>query len=122
MEIIQLYQGNTRTCGQHAVAMVTGQPIEEVYEVFGHKKGTTTAEVVAALRQFGLNCSDTRVAIGRKPMPELCIITVMDKGVRHWAAYHESIVYCSSLGTHYLEDYMEQFHSRIFSCIKIQVP
>jgi hypothetical protein len=61
-------------CGQIAVAVVTGLPLDEVIErgFAGHRGKTNTRRVKQALRRFGVECGDklertrrTDVAIAR---------------------------------------------------------
>lgn len=123
MQIQLILQGKSPTCGQHSVAMVTGQPIELIYQLFGHKKGTYTIELVRVLKQLGFQCSNQRKAI-HKTIPELCILHVNSKSVRHWCVHHKGLIYCSGLGSGIftVESYRDQFGLRIFSCIEILPP
>lgn len=123
MTIQHIYQPEkSRICGQCSVAMVTGKPIEEVFQVFGHKHGTHTHEVVSALRKLGVQTSNQRTAFPMNQIPELCIMHISRKKVRHWAVHHKGTIYCSSLGVFTLAEYQAREGVRMFSCIKIQLP
>lgn len=46
------------TCGQACVAMIAGISLKKAIEVVGKKGGTTTKDLVKALRKLGFKCGD----------------------------------------------------------------
>lgn len=66
-------------CGQCCVAMAAGVSLERAIEVLGESRsGTTTKQIVQALRYFGVQCADRPRRISRaKPVwPERAILTI----------------------------------------------
>jgi len=60
-------QYDKRNCGQIAVAVITGQPLREVYEIIGHDGGTKTKDLARALRKFGYSCPNKLKKLKEKP-------------------------------------------------------
>jgi hypothetical protein len=54
-------------CGQVAVAMIAGVELDEAIAAVGHRRSTTTRDVVRGLRHFGLICPDRLQRIERPP-------------------------------------------------------
>lgn len=73
----------SHNCGPIAVAVITGVPLEKVYEVIGKKGNTSTKDVARGLRKLGYSCPRR---LQREPRPELGIAHLRYKGERrsHW--------------------------------------
>lgn len=65
-------------CGQCCIAMAAGISLSEAIKTVGHKRGTRTKEVVAALRALGINCEEKLVRISRKKpvLPKRAILAI----------------------------------------------
>lgn len=65
MKLVAQPQGSS-LCGQCCVAMAAGVSLTRAKEIIGHDSGTTTREVITALRALGLNCADRMVRPSRQ--------------------------------------------------------
>lgn len=89
----------TSLCGQACVAMAAGVSLDRAIRVVGHSKprGTHTWEVVKALRNLGVSCSDRcrRISRNRPEYPSKAILVVRQNGNRlyHWVYYEEGVFY-----------------------------
>ncbi len=81
---------DSKLCGHACVAMVTGKTIGRAVVVIGHKRGTTTREIAAALQKMGAKPNGSRLKIFRGDLPEKAILKVVPKnrkgaaGTWHW--------------------------------------
>jgi hypothetical protein len=71
-------------------------------DAFGKRGGTTTQEVIAALRHFGIPCADKLTRISAKAKkPDFCMVVLRsseDKSFNHWCVYYEKRYYNPDLG------------------------
>jgi hypothetical protein len=97
MSVTHLLQpSDLPVCGQTCVAMAAGVSLERAYEVFGHQSGTTTREVVQALRHLGINCADRlRRCSKTRAIPARAILHTREQGGRraHWMLMWDGRVY-----------------------------
>lgn len=87
MRLIRQPEG-TALCGQCCVAMAAGVSLERAIEAVGHRKqrGTTTGELVRALRFFGVECADCLRRVSRsKPIgPRRGLVVIKRDDAEHW--------------------------------------
>lgn len=79
---------DSRLCGQTCLAMVLDLSLEEAIQLIGHDKGTTTRELVAALRKMGLRPSGKLI---RGEPSNLSIVKIVGRQQTvgwHWAVYN----------------------------------
>lgn len=84
----------SRLCGHSVLAMVLGVPLDRACEVMGHRRGTRTRELVAALGEHALD-SRLRV-IGKRPLlgvPDPCVLKVRWKKGSHYVLRVGTAVY-----------------------------
>jgi hypothetical protein len=75
-------QTTENSCGQACVAMLTGQPIEEVIKVIGHDNSTYSKDLVKALRHFDLKCADTLTPYTEDTILPIISIILVDHDVK----------------------------------------
>lgn len=79
MRLVRQPDGSS-LCGQCCVAMAAGVSLDRAIEVVGHEKlaGTTTRDVVNALRHLGVPCADKlkRVSRSKPHLPKRGIIVI----------------------------------------------
>jgi len=91
-------------CGQACIAMAAGVSLDRACEVVGHRKerGTTTREVVRALRTLGVPCADRlrRVSRARPHLPKRAIVAIhrppeenRHRGQWHWMLAWDGVIY-----------------------------
>lgn len=61
---------DSRICGQLAIACLTNKTPKQAIEVIGHDHGTTTKELISALRKFGWR------PVGKRCIPNQRLIDV----------------------------------------------
>jgi hypothetical protein len=87
MRLVRQPNGSS-LCGQCCVAMVANVTLKEACAAVGHekKRGTTTPEIVAALRKLGVHCADRlkRTAKHRTIPRRAIIATYSKRGSGHW--------------------------------------
>lgn len=82
-------------CGQTCIAMAADVSLDRACDVVGHRKlgGTTTREVVHALRELGVPCASSlkRISRLRPVLPKRCIVAIhrpkepgRHRGRWHW--------------------------------------
>jgi hypothetical protein len=108
-----------RQCGQHCVAMVAGITLAESIVAFdGKKAGTTTKQVVAALKKLGYAAGPRLQLIkGKMELPPRCILKQQwpkQKGW-HWVVYDKGKVYCPDSGIFDYGDELPMCGSRFTS-------
>jgi hypothetical protein len=112
----------TRTSGQVAVAVITGQPIEEIIKRIGHSHQATTRALARVLGQYGYLCSDRCVpAKGLKELPRLAIAQVHStrRSDWHWVAIENGCIFDGIWGDAYgVVDWPSSF--RITSYLPIE--
>jgi hypothetical protein len=82
----------THTCGQVAVAVITGKSLDEVIDVIGHAHGSKTRELVAALKHFGY---DAPLRCRKMEEPELGLAQVHRPNFNgwHWIVVANGFIY-----------------------------
>lgn len=93
-------------CGQYCVAMITGKPIEEIYTLFGHWRGTNPKQVKNVFSKLGIETAERMQCMNvNKPLPDLCMIKIVYYHIRatHWAIVHNSKVYDPYYGIYNME-------------------
>jgi len=88
MNILRQPEGSS-LCGQTCVAMASGVSLDRACEAVGHRNGTTTKEIVKALRELGVPCGEKLKRISRKrpALPKRGIVAICQPGKRykwHW--------------------------------------
>ena len=80
---------NSRLCGQSCVAMASGLTLEQAIELFGHRHGTTTKDLVRVLRENEVPCDSRLRVIRRNIIPARSILKVQfDVPGRKTPAWH----------------------------------
>lgn len=101
MRLIRQPEGS-ELCGQACVAMAAGVSLKRSVEAFGHRRATSTREVVNALRHFGLSCADrlTRLSRARPNIPRRAIVVIHRPAVEgerrskwHWMISWEGQIF-----------------------------
>lgn len=90
-------------CGQTCVAMAAGVSLDRAIEVVGHSKnaGTTTKEIVTALRALGVPCADKLRVVSRAlpVLPKRALLYIgrtqgnKRSEVSHWMLTWDGTVY-----------------------------
>jgi len=88
-------------CGQACVAMLAGISLEESISVFGKRGGTSTKDVVFALRKLNIPCDDKLTRINKHPKSDICIVVFRsksDKRFSHWTVFNKGFYYNPAMG------------------------
>src|SRR5574337_1067996 len=82
-------------CGQTAVAVIVGCSLDEAIRAVGHKHGTTTRDLVRALRLFGVSCEDRCRPMPGRVAPNLGLAQVHtpERSGWHWVVVHAGRIY-----------------------------
>ena len=86
-------------CGQACIAMAAGVSLKKALEAVGHGRrgGTTTRQVIVALRKLGLRAADRCRPISRtRPVyPQKALLVMRKNGTRryHWVFYKNGAFY-----------------------------
>lgn len=91
-------QGVTRTCGQIAVAVAAGVPLTQVLNYIGHMHGSTTKELIRALKHFGLKCDTKCRVLKEKPKFALAQVHSPRKPGWHWIVVEGNKIYDGAFG------------------------
>lgn len=93
MPVLQIQPQNSRTCGQHCIAMLAGEPVSKVIELMGENK-TTAKQLARALEHFGFRSWDKLHLAPRKNKARwgtqaisICMVKIKTKEgktLRHW--------------------------------------
>lgn len=91
----------SEVCGQTCVAMAAGVSLPKAVEIVGHDRGTTTREIVRALRTLGVPCADRlhRLSRIRPTLPKRAIVAIYrpkedDRRERaHWMLQWDGTMY-----------------------------
>ena len=100
MKLIKQPEGSS-LCGQACVAMLAGVSLEKSVSVFGKRGGTTTKEVIAALKKLGVKCGNKLFLAKNHIMTPICIAKLhfsWDKSHTHWTIYHNGVFYDPAIG------------------------
>lgn len=103
IKMLLVYQPeNSNLCGQACVASIAGVTLEDAIKVFGGKRsGTSTRQVVDALRKLGVECGDKLIRISRKrEKTNYCIVKLRSTlhKHRHWTIYREGFYFDPGVG------------------------
>lgn len=88
-------------CGQCCVAMLAGVTRKQANKVFGSKGGTTTKQVVRALKKLGLAPAErVRTFRSEGSLPATCLLRLKYAGRAHghWVVYNAGLIYCPGRG------------------------
>jgi len=92
MKLVRQPKGSS-LCGQACVATIAGVSLEESIMAFGGTRGgTSTKQVVDALRKLGVACGDNLVRLSKKSLKTpTCIVKLHFDGYKftHWTVYHK---------------------------------
>lgn len=130
MKVVHVRQpADSKLCGHSVLAMVSGVSLEEACKTLGHRRGTRTGELVAALGDLAL-CGRLSV-IGRRPLlslPDPCILKVCWEE-RHRSHYVLRVgtsafdpVFSVPLDLSHWAVYVEQKKGRITSYLPVRLP
>ncbi len=100
MKLIYQPEGSS-LCGQACVAMLANVSLEKSVATFGKRGGTTTKEVVAALKALGVRCGNELLRTKNNAMTPVCIVKLhfdWDKIHTHWTIYNRGIFYDPAIG------------------------
>lgn len=77
-------------CGQTCVAMIAGVTLEKSIAIFGKRSGTSTKDVVRALRALGVDCGDGLILARTHKRPPLCMAVLHFDGIwqTHWTIWN----------------------------------
>ena len=99
MELVM--QPTPQTCGQACIAMITGQPIEQVIKDMKTYGPTSIGQLIEALDFYGVRHAEKNLRISKqRPAPsDFSVLTVhMNAGYSHWAIYYHGSYYCPEFG------------------------
>lgn len=115
--IFMLQPKNSCLCGQTCVAMIAEISLEESIFVFGKRSGTTTKNVINALRKLGISCGDRLLFAKKHEKPDVCMCVLHYKDCKstHWTIWDGDYYLDPAYGV--LEKYGEGF--RITSYLPI---
>jgi len=123
MITIQLQPRDSKTCGQHCVAMIAGVEVSHSINVFGHYRGTRSREQIAELKHYGLDTAPKyRVYKYKYQLPRLCILRAKHKigSGSHVVVYANGLIYCPAYGVYRYSDYKQTFyHMRLTSYLEV---
>lgn len=107
-----LKQPSNKSCGQTCVAMATGEPLDKVFDIFGHKISTSTKMVTTALKQLGYK-TEVVYNIKNKPVSKLpkSIIAVKNEDHWHWVLYSNGKFYDPFYAESYCIKEFKEFYS-----------
>lgn len=106
MELIMQPPGSW-LCGQTCVAMIAGITLEQSIRIFGKRSGTTTKQVIRALRETGIECGDILIRARNHERPAFCMAVVHFRGERytHWTIWKNGRYYDPAIGI--IDEYPE---------------
>jgi len=84
--------------------MLSGVPLKGVIEKIGHKKGTTTKDLVKFLRKCKIKCAGRLTRIkDSDDLPKTCILKLRftNKSKWHWMVYTKDKIWDPLFGTTY---------------------
>lgn len=87
----------SKLCGQTCLAMITGKPVEDIIELIGTKKGTSTKRILNSLSILGFNHSGRLIPRRTQPLPSLAICKIRREwnksGNWHWVVLCNGMIY-----------------------------
>lgn len=90
---------NSSLCGQCCIAMAAGVSLKAAVQAVGHSRnsGTSTREVIDALRRLGVGSAERcrRISRARPEYPPRAILVVRQNGNKryHWVYYEKGAFY-----------------------------
>lgn len=111
---------NTKICGQCCIAMITGLPLDIIFEQMRSRTSTTLRQVADTLLWFGWDLD----IVARHDEPSgMCLLHLKQKGNRHyghWAVYYDGMIYDSCIGVfHYTKEAMDACGYRLVKHFKV---
>ena len=101
MELIWQEKG-TKNCGQICVAMITGFPLNEVEELYGHNSYTNMVDAKGILEGLGYTVGDIVKVDNRKKyeLPRLAFVRICRHGRKygHFVVHYDGKFYNSTEG------------------------
>lgn len=101
MQIIRQKKGD-KTCGQCSVAMITGKPLEEIIEKYGHDSTSNIKDAKRVLHEYGYKTGETVVVDNRKKykIPQLSFVRIERVGRKngHFVVHFDGKFYDSCEG------------------------
>lgn len=94
-------------CGQACVAMVAGITLEQSIFTFGKRSGTSTKDVVNALKKLGIKCGEKLLLAKSNDRPRFCMCVLHFKNAKstHWTIWNEEYFIDPAIG--YVYDYSD---------------
>lgn len=97
MSLVPLRQPpGSELCGQTCVAMAAGVTLDRACDVVGHRRATTTREIVRALRALGLRCANRLQRCSKwRAIPRRAIVHMRrdDGSASHWVLMWDGQIY-----------------------------
>lgn len=81
--------------------MIAGISLDESIRIFGKRSGTSTKDVIQALRAAGVDCDDGVCRLRRgETLPDFCMAVVHVVGANrtHWTIWRDGLFYDPDLG------------------------
>lgn len=86
-------------CGQACVAMLADITLTKSIAIFGKRSGTTTKDVIKALRSLGVNCGDKLISLKKQSKSPVCMVVLHDNTKNtHWTVYCNGLYYDPAAG------------------------
>ena len=124
---------NSKTCGQHCLAMLLGISVAKAIKIVCHEGPTSTKQMVKAFRRAGVECDDRLKRFSNRncKLPRYCLIHLRPTEKRkhtHWVCMVDGVLHdpsCSKPGwysgcltdewriTSYLEVYINAEQRRV---------
>lgn len=94
-------------CGQACVAMIAGITLGQSISVFGKRSGTSTKEVISALKKLGIKCGDKLISAKSNERPSVCMCVLHFKNAKstHWTIWNKKYFMDPAIG--YVENYSD---------------
>ena len=88
-----------KVCGQVAVAVVTGKPLDEVIRVVGKKGCTKTKDIVKGLRTLGFHCAGKCQRMKESPPLAIAQVHSPKRSGWHWVVIDGDKIWDGHFGT-----------------------
>jgi hypothetical protein len=102
-EMKLVVQDSDTSCGQACIAMILGIDFDTACELVGHRRHTTTKDLIRALRAGGAECDDNLRMLRKNDRPwwhtNTAILRHPDRHNRrkwHWCVYHDGYIFDSA--------------------------
>ena len=80
-------------CGQIALCVITGKPLEEIIELVGHNGYTKTKDLARVLHKLGYICPTKLRRLGTKPELAIARLSYPNTRYWHWVVIHKDKIY-----------------------------